>query len=445
MNQLRTGATKDLSRSLQQGFSLRALFSGEASQRQKSGANYDIATTYTFEVFFAALTVALLVQGLAIPSHHIIDFAFWHIIFAFVILLHAALLMYLGVRKDESPNIALVPALLIAYAAYLTWPLAVTSETNTALMPWCRFLGLYGLITPICLGNIRTVIYNVVGLSIALFGGLIFASYRATGEFQLDEALGRTVTFTIMALILGVFFSYIKEFARRVDYVYSDAVSLRLLLNQSKDQSKGLQEFDKLVHDNVMAALLDASRMAGPVADRTRTLARRAIRVLEEESYKTDPENSITFQELTEQIATGVYPWNARLRFVPEKRQTFPRANPNSTITNQAARAFTHAVTEAVSNSARHSGTRTTFISIRTELRRPKNSKTRGAKERAYIYCTVSDKGQGFNLKNLDIRRLGVRVSMIRSMEEVGGSTTIESAHHRGTTVTIQWPSDVDE
>ncbi|MFW0154803.1 ATP-binding protein [Rothia sp. P6271] len=439
MNRLRTGATKDLSRSLQQGFSLRTLFSGES--RQHRTAN-DLATTYTFEVFFAPLAVALLVQGLAIPSHHVIDFALWHIIFALCVLLHSASLIYLGMRKDDSPKVALLPPLFIAYAAYLTWPLAVTPETSTALMPWCRFLGLYGLITPICLGNFRTVIYNVIGLSAALFGGLIFASYRATSEIQLDEALGRTVTFTIAALILGTMFAYIKDFARRTDSVYSDALSSKLQLNRSKDQSKDLQEFDKLVHDNVMAALLDASRMAGPVADRTRTLAQRAISVLEEEAYKAEPKSFITFQELTEQIATGVYPWNTRLRFVPEKRQTFPRANPNSTIPNDTARAFTHAVTEAVSNSARHSGTRTTFISIRTELRRPKNSTKRVDEEKSYIYCTVSDKGQGFDLKNLDIRRLGVRVSMIRSMEEAGGSATIESAHHRGTTVTIQWPSD---
>ena len=110
----------------------------------------------------------------------------------------------------------------------------------------------------------------------------------------------------------------------------------------------------------------------------------------------------------------------------------------------EAARAFVHAVTEAVSNSARHSGTRTTQISVWTEWRVPRGA-SRSSDKDAFIFCTVTDFGQGFNLKDLDLRRMGVRVSMLRSMEEAGGKVDINSAPYRGTQVTVRWPREADE
>ena len=100
-----------------------------------------------------------------------------------------------------------------------------------------------------------------------------------------------------------------------------------------------------------------------------------------------------------------------------------------------------HAVTEAVSNSARHSGTRTTHINLLTEYRRPFRE-SRSAEPRSFIICTVTDRGAGFQMKDTDIRRMGVRVSMMHSMKEAGGEVRIESAPGRGTKVTVQWPGE---
>ena len=94
-----------------------------------------------------------------------------------------------------------------------------------------------------------------------------------------------------------------------------------------------------------------------------------------------------------------------------------------------------------MSNSARHSGTRTTQISVRTEMRRPFNS-SRSDEVRPYILCTISDRGQGFSMSDINFRRLGVRVSMIRSMEEAGGMVSITSAPDKGTTIVVQWPHE---
>ena len=45
-------------------------------------------------------------------------------------------------------------------------------------------------------------------------------------------------------------------------------------------------------------------------------------------------------------------------------------------------------------------------------------------------------------MSNIDFRRLGVRVSMIRSMEDAGGMVTITSAPEKGTRVVVQWPHE---
>lgn len=439
MEQVRTGATKDLAQSLRTTpwrFPL-PLASG---QRHLAGPS-SFGLIYAMEVFFSLLAVAILFQAFIPLTTNPLNFAWWHTIFVAAFLFHAAWLIYVGLRREYSAG-SVAPAAYITYGAYVFWPFALTDNAYSA-HPWCWLIGLYGMIVPLCMGGFKAIFLNVLGYSFALSFALIGGKLALGLPVEWAEVGTQVFYLATLATMLGTVFGVARIYAERSDVFYAETLAAQLQLTRTRDQSQDLQEFDKLVHDNVMAALLDASRSEGPIADRTRALARRAIGVLEEETNKVQPMRPVTFQELTEQIATGVYPWNSRLRFVSDDVELFPKANPSSPIPPEVARAFTHAVTEAVSNSARHSDTRTTQISVRTERRRPSGT-ARTADEVSYIYCTVTDHGQGFNMKNLDMRRMGVRVSMIRSMEEAGGQVTIKSAPYRGTEVTVQWPGEQD-
>lgn len=437
MDSVRTGATKDLARSLRQR-NARFLFPISGSQRHLAGPS-SFSLIYVIEIFFAILAVGILFQAFIPLSSAPLNFAWWHLVFVAAILFHAAWLIYLGLNREFS-TASVAISIYITYGSYLLWPFALHHNAQNA-SPWCWLIGLYGMVAPLSMGKFRTVMGNVVGYSLALLFALAGGRVAIGAPIEWSEILIKVIYFAALATILGTIFIVARVYAERSDVFYSETLAAQLQLNRTRDQSNDLQEFDKLVHDNVMAALLDASRFEGPIADRTRALATRAIGVLEDETNKVQPMHPITFQELTERVASGVYPWNSRLRFVSDDSEKYPKASPSSTIPPEAARAFTHAVTEAVSNSARHSGTRTTQISVRTELRRP-NHPSASTRKVPFIYCTVTDYGQGFNMKNLDLRRMGVRVSMIRSMEEVGGVVHIQSAPYLGTKVTVQWPGD---
>ena len=393
----------------------------------------------TLEVFFACFGVAIIFQSASAMAMQGINFASWHLLFAVLMVGSNMLLIYKGIRREFNP-VVVTPAIIIAYAAYLTYPFAA-QVGGISVIPWCTYFGLYGLLTPLTLGTVSQAVGHIIGFPLALLISIFGASAKTGIKFYFDEVIPHVLLLLIFSIMLTFLFSVARYYADNSDVLYTETLSAQLQFNRSKDKSVSLQEFDKLVHDNVMAALLDASRVEGPIADRTRALARRAITVIEDETNRVSPEGISTFQSLTEQIAVGVAPWNSRLRFVEDGGSNLPKADPDSEIPHAAARAFTHAVTEAVSNSARHSGTRTTQISVRTEMRRAANS-SRSDEARPYIFCTVSDRGAGFDMKNLDLRRMGVRVSMIRSMEEAGGKVTIKSAPDRGTVVVVQWPGE---
>lgn len=435
-----TDVTKDLARSLSL-ISTRDAFARPGAGGSQRGNRQNFIGPITFALFcrlellYAALCIIILVLMAAGSG----TYYGWYNLIGLVLVCHAAALTYYGLCKEYFP--ALVrPASAIAFIAIFLWPLAL--EPGDSPYGWTWVLPLYGMLTPVVLLAARGVVLHIVGL-VAAYGISMLIAHTVVGAELYASLLLLYCSYVLgsCALIAG-FVGMVVESAHNSDTLYTETLGAQLRMYRTRDITNQLQEFDKLVHDNVMATLLDASRQQGMAADRTRKLAVRALTVLDEKTAKTQFELPTTFQTLTEQVAEGISPWNGRLRFNDTAhRQSYPAADADSVLPSPAARAFVHAVTEAVSNSARHSGSRTTQISIRTEYRRPFRE-SRSSEPRSFIICTVSDRGAGFSLKDIDIRRMGVRVSMMHSMQEVGGEVNIESSPSKGTKVTVQWPGE---
>ncbi len=102
------------------------------------------------------------------------------------------------------------------------------------------------------------------------------------------------------------------------------------------------------------------------------------------------------------------------------------------------AHGLTQAVTEAVSNSARHSGSEYTTVSMEGELCPATGINPEGF----YLRFTISDDGRGFNYHDVPNRRLGVRVSIVENLESIGGRVSLDTAPGRGTRMTLVWPKD---
>jgi len=57
------------------------------------------------------------------------------------------------------------------------------------------------------------------------------------------------------------------------------------------------------------------------------------------------------------------------------------------------------------------------------------------------VQVTVADDGRGFDPAQVPSERLGVRVSIIELIANLGGDARVDSAPGKGTTVMIRWPS----
>ncbi|MBM7052079.1 sensor histidine kinase [Rothia sp. ZJ1223] len=435
-----TDVTKDLARSLSLT-STRDTFTRPRPVSSQGGNGQSFVGSITFalfcrlELFYAVLGVVIVVQMVADPG----TYSSWYNLIGLLVIIHSSALTYFSLRKEYLPAL-IYPAAAIALLGLIVWPLAL--EPGDSPYSWMWTLPLYGVLTPLILLSARGIILSIVCFT-AIFSASLIGAHSATNtEIHTSLVLIYIAYVAGSCTLLAGFVGTVIDAAHNADTLYTETLGAHLRVYRTRDISKQLQEFDKLVHDNVMATLLDASRQQGLVAERTRKLAQRALSVLDQETAKTRFELPTTFQTLTEQVAEGISPWNNRLRFNDSQApHNYPAADSESVLPAPAARAFVHAVTEAVSNSARHSGSRTTQISIRTEYRRPLRS-SRSAESRSFIICTISDRGTGFSLKDIDIRRMGVRVSMMHSMREVGGEVYIDSSPAKGTKVTVQWPGE---
>lgn len=168
--------------------------------------------------------------------------------------------------------------------------------------------------------------------------------------------------------------------------------------------------WNRLIHDEVLAALILASRATSKtLRGSARDLARTALRSIRD----TLPSRDATLDQLIRESAerhdvTVVVDLDAAGNPQPEVRDAFARA-----------------VDEALRNVATHSGVTSADVRIRT---RPE-----------LVEVQVHDDGRGFDLGSVDARRLGLRRSIPGHLAGIGGQASIISTVGQGTTVHLEW------
>jgi signal transduction histidine kinase len=182
---------------------------------------------------------------------------------------------------------------------------------------------------------------------------------------------------------------------------------------------------DAIVHDSVLTTLLYAARADTPEAERlAATMAANAIGHLRDAALVSPDDGSTvrvsalaqTLRESIEQLEGGFEITATRLG---------TRSIPSS-----VAEALQSAALQAAVNSINHAGdgaTRTVRIT---------SSGGGGG-----VQIVVADNGIGFDPAQVPSERLGVRVSIIELVTNLGGEAHVDSAPGSGTTVAIRWPS----
>lgn len=348
----------------------------------------------------------------------------------------AGVLLYHGVRRQvvRWPQLVSVVATAAAYALLPVYWTDLPATLPSGLPPWlAQFLAMGVVFTLMCLGAalVPALLLIAVGSTVAFLGG-------PGGGQVLQADLTRTVVVASLSLAAAGLTALYLQIAEDADTAYSTAIAQATALKRSRSQSDEQERLDRLIHDNVMAALLDASRAEGRISKRTRELAQRAISVLQFEEKRAAGTATTYVHALMDDLLEALTPWRSRVRFSFLIDDLRPEGHPRAFLPADTAQALIHAVTEAVSNSARHSGADTTFVTLQAGVCAP----TRLNPEGFYLAFEVMDHGRGFQMRSVDSHRLGVRVSIIGNAENAGGRVQVLALPHRGTTVRIGWPRD---
>ena len=180
--------------------------------------------------------------------------------------------------------------------------------------------------------------------------------------------------------------------------------------------------FAGLIHDNVLATLLDAAR--GGTAERLRRSARRTLRQLDTSPHEHRVEDTHEVRETIEVLRAEAAEHGLSVTTDLANRARALRI-PREVTTSLAG-----ALGEAARNSLRHAAPDGRAVARVVRI----------VVDEGGIVVRIVDNGAGFDVERVSVERLGVRQSILWRMRCLrGGNAEIDSSPGGGTTVTLRW------
>jgi signal transduction histidine kinase len=309
----------------------------------------------------------------------------------------------------------------VVYAFTLvTWPLAILPGAEVFAGPhW-----LYYLIT------VATSTAAIAYPTIAATAYLIVASaaylvIRTTPAGGGADWMLATLE-SVYALILGgavmIIVTMLRFAAAGVDAAQQTALDRYAHAVRHHAAEVERARVDSIVHDGVLTTLLAAGRAESADAKRLATsMAGSAIAQMRAASDASPgPEGDVRLTALVDRLSDAGIELGGDMEFRIGSIGT-------RSIPAEPAEAVFSAAVQAMINSLQHAGEGVErWVSVR--------GVTGG------VELEVGDTGSGFELAEVPVERMGVRVSILERLASVGGRSTIRSAPGAGTVVSIRWP-----
>lgn len=218
-----------------------------------------------------------------------------------------------------------------------------------------------------------------------------------------------------------IFAGSAQPVAKLIDYTYANSRNVNERAERMRVRGEAMSNFNAYVHDYVLAALSALGK--GAKID---------FSLDEQTGLFFSPRQSVSGRTFAESV-------RAQLASVsPDILVTLDTNEDGGPVRlpGEVANTFLLAVTEVAKNANRHAG---------AEAR--KNCRIRVVA--GEVFVDFHDDGRGFDPKNIDPHRAGIRLSVKGRMEALrGGKVSIESQPGTGTRVTLGWhgnTSPVDE
>jgi hypothetical protein len=243
-----------------------------------------------------------------------------------------------------------------------------------------------------------------------------------SARFPVSHTLITFFGFQLLAvgLITGV-----RALRVRADHADTVERQAQLLFEDQQQQAATEAErvrTDALLHDTVLAALLAAASAQAP--ERAASMARQALDIV------SSTDNAQHTRPVVVQFGLVWSAVAADLALSPDTVRFAVTELGVVEVPPEVGDAFVSATVQALVNSVKHAGTSATRSVAGSGL------------DDGGIRITISDDGKGFDLGTVPPERLGVRVSILERIRQVGGTADIRSSPGRGTVVTLEWHPD---
>ena len=319
------------------------------------------------------------------------------------------------------PAHALVSILYLL--ALATWPFNIISVHD--VYPGIHWL--YYLLTAATATAVIgfSVVAGTIYLLVVPLVYLVIRISPAGGGAALDIAILEAGYAIIISGTIMFIVTMLRQAASSVDSAQATAIArYRHAVWQQATETERVK-FESIVHDSVLATLIAAARARTPEARAlAATMAGNAIDHLRDAALiSPDDGTRVQLSTLAERISAAAAGMTApfELRLKPIGGGCIPA---------EAAEAIFSAAVQAMVNSLQHAGTAEGLVRWVT---------IHGVAPRG-IEVEVGDTGEGFVLAEVPGGRLGVRVSIIERVANVGGLAGIDSSVGEGTIISIRWP-----
>ena len=309
---------------------------------------------------------------------------------------------------------AILPAIHVASPIPPVYVQAIASNTNP-------ILSLSPLAAISCIAVLRGR-YTAVYLSV-IAPLQILAMMSANPDNKLLETSVGPFYFLLVAMTNAGMLEWTLTIARGLDQTRRNAREAERALAGERAQGRARARSNGLIHDYVLSALILACKR-GIDDIEVRAAAHSALCAL----VPNPPSNGLmdatqmrgAFEAL---VRSGHTHWKLACHLPAHGWQ----------IPAQVGTALTAATHEALNNVRLHAGSDT------SDPGQPARCRVVVSAGADFVRVTIIDTGQGFDLEHLAEGRHGIRSSIVKRMESVGGRATLASQPGGGTHVTLEW------
>jgi len=245
--------------------------------------------------------------------------------------------------------------------------------------------------------------------SLLLGIGLLELEGAARAGEPFGGAVLDVIAFATATASAGLFLDALGRLVERQQRSSAAAEHADLRTRKAREEQQALRRASRVLHDHVLLALHAVAEPLGGLRDEEVTVAcRDALAACE---FGLEPRRSVVQSLAQESVLTRLnVDWRGDIGGAP----------------GPVTAAFRVAIREALTNVERHAK----VSSCRVVL-----EESRGR----YRAC-VRDDGVGFDPAAVPSERLGIRGTIRRAMEDVGGSSRVTSVPGTGTIVALEWP-----